>query len=83
MVCVCLMACEARYLMCVCLCVSTSVAVLHKIYTRSVPEMSWCVNLCMSRCVYVYMCVAILPFKAVSADVLLCRLMADYDIKCL
>lgn len=56
--------------------VSTSVAVLHKKYTLCVPEMGWAF-------VYMSMCVAILQFNAVSAHVLLCCPMADYDIKCL
>lgn len=33
--------------------------------------------------VHVCVCVHVCCSEAVSADVLLCRLMADYDIKCL
>lgn len=67
---------------CVCVCVrcraevvSTSVVVLHKIYILNVPEMLHYRSVCVGILLYV-------P-KAVSADALLCRLMADYDIKCL
>lgn len=98
MVCVCLMVCEARYLMCVRLCACVCGAeqklfpppwLCYMKYTYSMyqrcytKEVSLRLHLCTSVCVYVCVAALLSMPKAVSADVLLCRLMADYDIKCL
>lgn len=77
--------------MCVCSCVRCTAAVsthvLHKIYKLNVPEMYKKKKGGDSAhpCDSVSMCARVLPsvLKDVSADVLLCRLIADYDIKCL
>lgn len=58
-------------------------AVLHIIYILGIPQMLHLKSVHGFVHEHVCLCAAILPSKAVSADVLLCRLMADYDIKCL
>lgn len=72
MVCVCLMACEARYLMCVCLCVSTSIAVLHKICTLNVPERLHRRSACVCAWACESMCARVLPSCRRKLLVLMC-----------